>query len=243
MPTDDTLEKALERLTDESKIKVGGEALEAAIAAVPFAGGPMGSLLSGSERRTVVARAVEVFRVMKDRLETLDESRVDKSYFQSEEFQTLLRLTLSQIQTTHDAEKLRALADGLANSGLTEFSAESRKELFFRILRDLSPDDFRMLKNLVPKPERRELPADFWPTEHAPHDDALAVLQRLEAQALVNMSLKSERRISGLFADAHPLSKSDVEKAIKEALQKPPSRHYRISMFGLEFLNYFGQLG
>ena len=241
MAIGDKIEKALKRLTAESQIKVVDETLEAAIAAVPVAGGSMVSLLSGAARRIVVARAVEVFRAMKERLEAVEESKIDKGFFESEEFQTLLRLSLEQLQTTHDTTKLQAIADGLANGGLLEFSAESRKELFFRILRDLAPNDFQMLKRLVPKAEERRAPTDFWPAIHEPHDETLAVLKRLEAHALVSVSLKSEMKVSGpRFGGGW--TPSEAEWAIKKALERSPSRHFKISKLGLEFLSFFGQV-
>jgi len=63
------------------------------------------------------------------------------AFFEGDEFVTLLTLMLEQIQTTHDRKKLKMLATGLANSANAEFTAEGRKELFFRIIRDLAPHD------------------------------------------------------------------------------------------------------
>lgn len=54
---------------------------------------------------------------MKEEIESVEEQAIHKEFFESEEFQTLLALTIAQLQTTHDREKLKMLGKGLAHSG------------------------------------------------------------------------------------------------------------------------------
>jgi hypothetical protein len=240
MAIDDKLGKVLDNLSEESQLRGGTEGVAAAIAAIPYAGSVIASLMGGRAKRRVVSRAIEMFEAIKHRLEQLDESKVNIDFFEGEEFQTLLVLALEQLQTTHDKDKLHMLACGLANSGALEFSAETRKEMFVRILRDLSPNHVRVLKDLLPISQRhRDAGPEFWPTLHEPHDEVLAVLQYLAANGLVEESLKSEMKISDPRY-ANRWTPSDAERAINDALKAAPSRHFRISELGLDFLKYFG---
>lgn len=240
MAIDDKLAKVLDGLAQEAKLDVSKEIVLAAIAAVPYAGSPITSLLSGSATRRIVERAVEMFQAMKERLEQLDETKVNTVFFESEEFQTLLALALQQLQTAHDKTKLQMLACGLANSGAMEFSTDTRKELFIRILRDLSPNHIAMLRALLPSERYRDASPDFWPAVHNPKGEELAVVQNLTANGLVEEFLKSETKLS-MPRFGSQWTVSDAERVINKALQTPPSRHFRISKFGFDFLNYLGQ--
>ena len=180
-----------------------------------------------------------MFRAMKERLRELDQDKVNIGFFESEEFQTLLALALQQLQTTHDKEKLRMLAIALANGGTAEFADQSRKELLFRILRDLSPQHVEELRRLLPDDSKRNFPSASWPIAYTPSGEKLAVLQRLAANGLVEEFLKSESSLSGQrFGPAATID--DAERALSRALSTPPSRHFRLSKFGLDFLVFFG---
>jgi hypothetical protein len=106
--------------------------------------------MSGLAQKRLIERIVEVFQEVKSQLDEMDESQIQKEYFMTEEFQTLLTLVLQEIQTTHDRAKLRMLASALTNSGQTRFHGETRKELFVRTLRALSPEHIRTLNSLTP---------------------------------------------------------------------------------------------
>jgi hypothetical protein len=118
----------------------GAEALNALIASIPFAGGALSSILSGRAQRQMRERVTDVFEALKERVEQMGEAKIDRAFFDSDEFLTLFTLTLEQVQTTHDKTKLKMLAAGLANSASTDFGSEKRKELLVRIMRDLAPD-------------------------------------------------------------------------------------------------------
>jgi len=70
-----------------------------------------------------------------NRLRELGEEKIDREWFTSEEFQTLLFDALRQLQVTHDSAKLKMLGVGLANSGADRFKEEERKDLFIRFVR------------------------------------------------------------------------------------------------------------
>jgi hypothetical protein len=243
MEIDDKLQKVLDNLSEESHFDASKEVLNVVIASIPHAGSAIASLSAGRAKRRILERATEVFRAMKERLEQLGESKIDKSFFESEEFQTLLALALEQIQTAHDKAKLKMLACGLANGGVQEFSCDNRKELFIRILRDLSPNHVRVLAGLLPPARSLNAGPDLWPVSHEPHGEDLAILQNLASHGLVEDFLKSGRTtISGLRYGSQ-WTESEAVRAVNEALKAAPSRSFRISKFGLDFLKYLGVSG
>lgn len=246
MAIDDKLAKLIDNLSRESQISLPEEglraAVNAAIAVIPYAGLPIAGLLAGRANRRIQGRAIEMFSAIKERLEKLDENEITKDFFEGEEFQSLFALALEQLQTTHDKAKLRMLAIGLANSAALEFSSETRKELFLRILRDLSPEHVSILTEILPAKRYRSLPSDTWPTLDAPQGEKLAILQRLVANGLVEEFLGSAKASSGLRFGGQ-LTAAEAERAVKRALSSVPSRHFRISKFGLDFLKYFEKSG
>src|SRR5258708_6165451 len=150
MAIDDKLEKGLHQLVVSAERDPGREVIRMAIKAIPYFGGQIDRLLSSEGQRRLIARIVDVFEAVKSQVEDLDDAQVRKEYFESDEFQTLLTLILQEIQTTHDKKKLQMLAAALCNSGNIDFQSETRKELFVRVLRLLSPEHIRALNSLAP---------------------------------------------------------------------------------------------
>jgi len=132
------------------ELDVGKEVISAAMRSIPFVGGQMVALMSGAARKRLVERMLDVLREMKYQMDDIRAEQVNTEFFESDEFQTLLALVLQEVQTTHDEKKLKMLAASLCNSGKVEFEAETRKELFIRVLRALSPEHIRVLAALVP---------------------------------------------------------------------------------------------
>ncbi len=214
-----------------SKMDGGNEALNALVASIPLAGGPLSSLLAGSAQRKMVERVTDVLEALKQRLEQTEDSKVDRAFFESDEFLTLFTLTLEQIQTTHDKNKLNMLATGLANSAHIDFVSESRKELLLRILRDLAPEHVSMLQEMKPV---EHFGKRVGRVIDSPVGGRLAVLQHLAAQGLVTERLEMETPPN--------VNLSDPERAyriIRQYLEIPPAKTYVISDFGVQFLNFF----
>jgi hypothetical protein len=114
------------------------------LALIPGVGAAIQSLLDGKARQNVERRWVQLFADLHERIEEIHDSIPDDTYYGSEEFQTLLALAYQQLLTTHDREKLKMLADALANSGSATFQ-EDDKEEYVHILRDLSVRDIQVL--------------------------------------------------------------------------------------------------
>ena len=97
------------------------------VAGIPYAGGPILELWAGAAQRRVQERLHNVFAAMKDCIERLSESKIDRAFFESEEFQSLLFLLLEKLHTTHDADKLKIFGSALANSGNVAFRADDKR--------------------------------------------------------------------------------------------------------------------
>jgi hypothetical protein len=233
MSIDDKLEKTIESLSEEGTFNGVEENLLLLVSMIPIAGGSINSLLSGVAKRRVVDRATEVFGAVKERLEEVEESKIDRAFFETEEFQTLLTLVLEQLQTTHDKAKLQSLAAALVNGGLKEFSADTRKELFLRILRDLSPNQLHLLDSLRPSPQFESYLSD-WPVRSNPKGEELAVLQSLAANGLVDQTLERARPPS-LRADIQSIER------LNSYLAKAPAIVFRLNSFGMDFLKFIGR--
>jgi hypothetical protein len=235
MSLTDRVTIAIEVYQDGARLDGGDEALTALIASIPYAGSAIGSILSGRAQRQMHERAADVFEAFKQRLEQLEGQKIDKTFFESDEFLTLFTLTLEQLQTTHDKTKLKMLAVGLANSATIHFTLENRKELFFRILRDLAPEHVSMMQNKLWRPEPHGLGGRVRMPYHSPSGDSLAILQHLASQGLVTESLHVEKVPS---INMNQINQSTYNR-VQEYLERPPSKSYSLSDFGFQFLQFF----
>lgn len=237
MSIDDKMEKLLLDLAQEtsspSEKDMRRFVQDATLGRIPVIGGPLTNLLAGKAQQRIFDRVIELFEEIKRRIEDLDEDgkrHLDSSYFESEEFQTLLALAFQQLQTSHDQERLSQLAAALVNSGRVEFASEERKELFVRLLQDLMPQHIRMLDQL-----RRSGIKN-------PRVEQKLLLQTLYSHGLVEDVLKKDRVESHLTISRFQ-SETQARHAMSEVLKgvnEPPDRYFKISSMGLDFLAYIG---
>lgn len=150
MTIDDKLGKALDELAASARFDVGKEVIKLVVSLSPL-GKALDKVMSGAAQRRLIERIVEVFEEVKSQLDKAGEAQIQEEYFMTEEFQTLLTLVLQELQTTHDRTKLRMLATALSNSSQIKFQYETRKELFVRTLRALSPEHIQLLNSLASK--------------------------------------------------------------------------------------------
>lgn len=190
MAIHDKLQKVMDEYEKEVIVTPGDRVLEAAINLIPVAGSPIAALFCGKARQRVQERAAELFTEMKKELERVDEDAINKEFFETEEFQTLLALAMEQLQTTHNKEKLKLIAKALANSGLHEFDAESRKEVFVRALRDLTPAHISILSSLMPR-QHPDFPGR-WFTPVYPQQTTRDDISKLLTEYLVAIGFVAE---------------------------------------------------
>ncbi|MGB9471051.1 MAG: hypothetical protein WBQ59_17010, partial [Candidatus Acidiferrum sp.] len=151
MGIDDRLEKSLEFYSEELETDIPQKAVKLAIEAIPHFGSYITKLLFGDAQKRIAEGAKDVFEAVRERVEKLDESKIDKEFLKSDEFMTIVTLAIEQLQTTHDKRKLEMMSNALANSGTVDFSADQRKELFFRIFRNLAPERIAELQRIRSK--------------------------------------------------------------------------------------------
>ena len=237
MKIDDNLKQSIDRLTEQTELLVQNEMMNAAIAGIPVIGGSLSSLMTDLARRRLAERTVDLANAIKDRIEEIGESKIDADFFKSEVFQTLFALAWEQLKTTHDREKLRLIAAALVNSGISEIASDDRKELFLRILRDLSMQHIIALREMEPKAQYAVASEEFWPV-HEPRGEGSAIFQTLAGYGLVTEFFVADT--TGGISIPHA-SLNDVPKAaslIKKMLETPPKRRVRISNFGRQFLAF-----
>jgi hypothetical protein len=107
----DPLEIELRKYKADSEVTVQKIAARSiiveAVWKTPFAGAAMLEVFNGLAQQRSQERLNKLFDQLKDSLGRLDEEKIDRDYFRSEEFQTLLFLLLEKLHTTHEDEKLR----------------------------------------------------------------------------------------------------------------------------------------
>ena len=213
---------------EDAETSVREIVLRTAISLIPYAGSAINEIANGLAQRRVQERLDDLFDGMKERLESVAEDKVDKEYFHSEEFQTLLYLLLERLHTTHDKMKLRIFGIALGNSGLIEFRTADR-EHFVRVLRDLSLSELQALdderlKGWFPHMPGRDI-------QYA--NEVLEKLFRLQAMGLVLSRIESAQPPAGSTGSA----RLDARNAIASLTKSPRPRFY-LSDFGTKFLEF-----
>ena len=199
-------------------------------------------------------RLQEMGTAMAQRLEEVGESKIDKEWFRSEEFQTMLFEAARQVAVTSDRKKIVMLGNALANGGIVDFSNEQRKELFLQLIRELTPQHIAMLSRLLP-PNEKVSSADQslaghegntsgirweWRPSIPGEGEDLLILQMLAASSLVTESLDPPKIREPRFGGGIP-SQSEVSHILSQflkELQAPPTRIFRLSTLGKDFLDF-----
>jgi hypothetical protein len=232
MAIDDRLEKTLDEYQRIVIATPGDLIIDAALNAIPYVGSSIAALLAGKAQERVRQRVADVFTAMKEKLDTVEEESVRKEYFVSEEFQTLLALTIEQLNTSHDKEKVRILAKALVNSGLTEFDTEMRKEVFVRALRELTTSHIAIIAELLPQTAPQVYPL----ARKSPTDRLL--IQYLVALGFVEEVDKTPAILSRAARSGRKLSLESAVSALSEAASAMSEKKYKLSELGTAFLAF-----
>ena len=226
---------------------------------IPGVGAAVIELMTELAIQRINNRVKEMFEHFTTKIREVGEEKVDREWFRSEEFQTLLFEAFSQLNVTHDREKIEMLGVALANSGAPGFKDEERKDLFIRFVRDLTRQHLKVLLELAPtqlpipasprqpgvqpldEETARSLRWNWRPTLR-PQDDDLLALQMLHAYGLVEENLKSsieEPRIPSGFTSESQIMDA-VRKFSKNIENASVTRTFRLSPLGYEFLKFMG---
>jgi hypothetical protein len=223
----DEIDVTIQQHEEDSETAIPEIALRTAISFIPYAGSAINEITSGLAQRRVQQRLNDVFDALKCRLGSLGEEKVDREYFHSEEFQSVLYLLLERLHTTHDKEKLRMFGNALGNSGVVEFKAADKEE-FVRVLRDLSLSDLTILNDENLKGWRPHM------HEFVYGPDILPSLFRLQGMGLVLAKLSDKQPITGRTGS----QQQDAINMLSELLTKPPKMTFYLSKFGTKFLSF-----
>lgn len=264
MPIDEEQPDVELDISREAKRMLQGKIVSSGIAGVlslvPGVGAAVTELMTELAIQRTNNRMLEMFEHFTNRIRELGEDKVDREWFRSEEFQTLLYEVFQQLLVTHDREKIEMLGVALANSGGSRFKEEDRKDLFVRFVRELTVQHLRVLLSLVPEPlpwnpkvtsntstlplSEKQLQEQKWQSRPRvqPAADDLLAMQMLTAYGLVE-----EKITSSIVQPSIPssfTSESQIMNAVKEFSknsQSPSiSRTFRLSPLGADFLKFMG---
>lgn len=219
------ISKAIDVYKKAASVSVSEIALRTTVAAIPYAGGSILELWGGIAQRRTQERLNAVFEEMKQQLDETAVEKINRAFFDSEEFQTLLYLLLEKLHVTHDHTKLKMFGDVLANSGRIEFQADD-KESYVRVLRDLSVVDVETLNHDNLKgwtPAIRKI-------EYSP--DVLSSLSRLVGFGLVN------EKFHNPSMPTTGSNRLDGQIYLKDLLASPMRRAFHLAPFGERFLKF-----
>jgi hypothetical protein len=227
---------------------------------IPFGvGAALIALVGELAGKRMNSRLNDMFEHFTERIRNLGEKKIDREWFKSEEFQTLLFEALRQLHVTHDREKLEMLGVALANSGAEDFKDEERKDLFIRFVRELTRQHVSVLLRLFHKdfplpgtPGRPNRPTseEEWdhrlrwaqrPTLTPRNDDDQLALHMLHTYGLVEENLSASIKEPSI--PSRP-SEGQIRQALRKfskQLENPPvSRSFRLSRLGHDFVKFMG---
>lgn len=239
--TEEEIEAEISPPVRVAKLMISGT-LAAALAPMPFVSQIITSLFANSTVR-FERRFLKVAEALNEQQRRIENKIPDRSYYESEEFQTLIGLVIERLHTTRDAEKLSMFGTALANCGASDFQADDRED-FIRILRDMSVGDLEELRMFAPSPADRVGPQldenlrfhlrSSWRNSSI---ESLSRTTRLVGMGLVNETLSmKEYRGSFEFRNA-----GDARKALADYLKQAPNRSYKLSLLGWRFLQFISK--
>lgn len=264
MPIDEEQPDVALEISNEAKRMLQGKLVSSGVAGVlsliPGVGAAVTELMTELAIQRTNDRMREMFEHFAHRIREVGEDKVDREWFRSEEFQTLLYEAFQQLLVTHDRAKIEMLGVALANSGAPGFKEEDRKDLFVRFVRELTSQHLRVLLELTPKslpfnpnaarsPSSPPLDAEAirkWEWESRPKakpstDDLLA-MQMLHAYGLVEENITSsivQPSIPSRFTSESQIM--DAVKKFSKNIERPTiSRTFRLSPLGADFLKFMG---
>ena len=231
-----------------------------ALSLVPGVGSAVNEMMTKLAIRRTNERIKELFDYFVSEIRNIGDDKVDRDWFRSEEFQTLLFEALQQLHVTHDRDKIEMLGVALANSGAPGFKDEDRKDLFVRFVRELTPQHLRVLLSLMTKPlpfdpkaanhpsapPMSEAQIQDWKWQRRPRvepsDDDLLAMQMLTAYGLVEENITAsidQPRIPSRFTSESQIM--DAVNKFSKSIESPSiTRTFCLSPLGADFLKFMG---
>jgi hypothetical protein len=251
MAIDNALDKVEQLVRSEIERTPAEEVFDATVAVflaqIPHGfGAALASIYGSLGRARVQQRVLELLELIKERTAQLESAKVDKSVFDTEEFQTYVLLAMEQLQTTHDREKLEMLANALSNTANKDFRGEQNKEAFIREIRELSPEDVRKLKSFLPQHKYPfEASEEFkWQNrrfETNPRGIDLLLCNRLTARGLLKKEQNPAPKPPNINSIRHIYQLEDAIERYTDQISKVNEQLFRLSELGRDFLSFVGE--
>jgi len=121
--------------------------------AIPWIGGPVGSVLSGMSLGRKMSRVKEVLMGLAEELSGF-KSTISEEYVRTEEFEELLEQTLKRAAEERSDEKRRIYRDFLIDAISSPGEAYDEQIRFLRTLEELQPDHLRLIRALSQSPSQ-----------------------------------------------------------------------------------------
>ena len=125
--------------------------MDGGLSLVPFFGTAAVSVLSARAAKIAEGNSKRFAEEVKERVNRLDLSKLDKSFVESDEFASLLFEILTRNARAYEEEKIKLFANIFVHSAFLENSRTPYKEGFIRIVSDLSLDHIALFRCIYDK--------------------------------------------------------------------------------------------
>lgn len=208
--------------------------------ALPFGiGAAVAGLVTDAADRRWKKNINHLMQMFAERLVAVQSAIESPDYYRAEEFQSLLFEAVDQERTNRYEGKRKMLARGLANSGTRPFVADTLKETYFRVLRDLTPTDISALRKLLEPTNKQHMGLYLKETtlqRVVRASSVTPVIYRLQGLGLVSMFQQMPSPNMNGIRNITDISR--LTNFIRDALQAEPQIVMQITNFGFEFLKF-----
>lgn len=219
--TEQAIVRATNEAAEEAWERYGEKwALQALVTAIPYLGGPLDAWLKSKGSEITRKRIMGLFEELKKQTEEIDKKKINKDFFNTEEFFDLAIMAMDAAARTRSREKVKIYARVLLGAATTWPQPDHDPETYLSILSEITPTELEILKALY-RVQKDGPPKDVhitkWEQQNGwkrilsgfdlPEEEVRLYLQRLERTGLVTSitgyldTLDAEGHfiISGLF--------------------------------------------
>ena len=208
--------------------------------ALPFGiGAAVAGLVTDAADRRWKENINLLMQLFAERVVTVQSAIESPDYYRAEEFQSLLFEAVDQERTNRYEAKRKMLARGLANSGTRPFVADTLKETYFRVLRDLTPLDISVLRELLKPTNKQHMGLYLKETtlqRVVRASSVTPVIYRLQGLGLVSMFQQMPSPNMNGIRNITDIGR--LGNFIRDELQAEPQIVMQITNFGLGFLRF-----
>src|SRR5918995_3946724 len=153
----DRIDHAIVRMTTEFS---DNPSLNMALSSIPIFGPVIRIIMSTLEPVIVRNRILNLFTSLREEILLVDQTKIDETYFETEEFYDSVRKALEYTVRTRDRNKIKLYARILLRASILD-NAKFRHhaEDFLMILSELSPADINIAR--VVYDQQKDIPEEF----------------------------------------------------------------------------------